>query len=40
MELLQDRSEVAGGGDSGNDVGGRLLNQLKFMDGSCKPQMH
>lgn len=40
VEMLQDRREVPGGGGSGNDVGGRISNQLKFIDGSCEPQMH
>ena len=33
VELLQDRCDVAAGGGSGDDTGGGVLDQLKFMDG-------
>ena len=31
--MLQDRGDVMEGGGSGDDAGGRVLNQLEFMKG-------
>ena len=33
VKLLKNRSDVVNGGGSGNDAGGRVLNQLKSVDG-------
>ena len=33
VKLLKDRSEVINGGGSGDDAGGRVLDQLEFSDG-------
>ena len=33
MKLLKNRTDVVNGGGSGDDAGGRVLDQLKFVDG-------
>ena len=33
VELLKDGGDVVGGGSFGDDPGGRVLNQLEFMEG-------
>ena len=33
VKLLKNRSDVVNGGGSGDDAGGRVLNQLKSVDG-------